>query len=165
MNESSAKIVSTIAGAKDQFEDWFQLDLKKPHAIHIAVMVEPYLSYIFDGSKTAESRFTLNRIAPYKQATVGDLVFLKAGPIVGCFTIAWIKDFDLTEYPIELIKEEYTDAICVDETFWNEKRDKRYATLLGISKVCQLTPVEIPKKDRRAWVTISLHERILKFFA
>lgn len=116
-------------------------------------MSEPFLTYIFDGKKTVESRFSLHKIAPYGKIQPDDVVFMKAGAIVGCFTVAWVKYFDLSEYPIEKIKREYGDAICGNVSFWKIKSEKRYATLIGISKVERLTPVTIEKRDRRAWVS------------
>src|SRR5260370_23796787 len=55
------------------------------YGIHIAVMVEPFLSYILDGTKTIESRFSKNLIPPYRRITPGDLVFLNASPGVAAF--------------------------------------------------------------------------------
>jgi hypothetical protein len=55
------------------------------NGIHLAVFVEPYLSFVLEGKKTVESRFSLNRHAPYEQVRDGDLLVLKksGGPICG----------------------------------------------------------------------------------
>ena len=117
-------------------------------------MSEPYLSYVFEGKKTVESRFSLHKIAPYRKVKSGDIVFMKAGPIVGCFTVSWVKEFSLAEYPTEIIKKEYGDRICADDDFWRQKASKQYATLIGIEDVHRLTPVAITKHDRRGWITL-----------
>jgi len=61
--------------------------------IHLAVLVEPYLSLILDGKKTIESRFSINRHAPFEQVQRGDVLILKrsSGPIEGLCTVsdAW----------------------------------------------------------------------------
>ncbi len=116
--------------------------------IHLAIMNEPFLTYVFEGKKTVESRFSLHKIAPYKKVLPGDMVFMKAGSIVGRFTVAWVKYFDLNEYPIEEIERQYGSEICGDAGFWKTKRTKRYVTLLGIKNVERLTPLHIEKRDR-----------------
>lgn len=122
--------------------------------IHLAVMNEPFLKYVFEGKKTIESRFSLHKIAPYQKVQPGDAVFMKAGPVVGRFTVAWVKYFDLSEYPIEKLRQEYDDAICGDADFWKAKSTKRYVTLMGIQDVNRLPPMQIEKRDRRAWVSL-----------
>lgn len=115
-------------------------------------MNEPFLTYVFQGKKTIESRFSLHKIAPYQKVQSGDVVFMKAGPIVGYFTVAWVKYFNLSEYPIEKIRQEHGDEICGDADFWKAKSTKRYVTLMGIRDVKRLPPIPIEKRDRRAWV-------------
>ena len=48
-----------------------------PFSVHLAILLEPYLQYILDGTKTVESRFSKNRIAPYNMVEPGDVVLLK----------------------------------------------------------------------------------------
>lgn len=119
-------------------------------------MREPFLTYVFEGKKTIESRFSLHKIAPYQKVKPGDTVFMKAGPIVGYFTVTWVKYFDLTVYPTEALQQLYNEAICGDNEFWKAKGAKRYATLIGISNVQRVDPIAIQKHDRRAWVTIEI---------
>ena len=137
--------------AADELANKFGLKAKR---LHIAVMREPFLTYIFEGQKTIESRFSLHKIAPYQRVEVGDAVLLKAGPVVGHFIVAWVKYFDLNEYPIEEIRQQYGAGICGDIEFWKTKRFKRYVTLIGISDVHRVNPYAIEKHDRRAWVTL-----------
>lgn len=154
MTESSARIFAELQTAAQTYPDWARLGLAKVPNIHIAIMSEPFLSYVFDGKKTIESRFSLNKITPYGKAKPGDMVFMKAGQIVGCFTISWVKTYDLQAYPIAEIAKEYGTQICGDDAFWKRKSTKRYATLMGITNVQELTPVKITKLDRRAWLTL-----------
>lgn len=46
-------------------------------AVHVAVMVEPYLTFVVEGQKWIESRLTKNRIAPFGQTSAGDIVLFK----------------------------------------------------------------------------------------
>ena len=154
MTDTESRILQEIHEATRHSQDWQALDLQA-HSIHIAVMSEPFLSYVFNGKKTVESRFSLHRIAPYQKVETGDVVCMKAGAIVGCFTVAWVRYFDLTIYPIADIAARYNEVICGNPTFWQRKADKRYATLMGITNAHMLPPVKISKKDRRAWLSLS----------
>lgn len=154
LKPNEKRILTELQTAVQSHTDWAKLDITKVPSIHVAVMSEPFLSYVFSGKKTVESRFSTNKIAPYGKAQPGDVVFMKAGWIVGCFTISWVKTFDLQEYPITEIAKEYGIQICGDEAFWRHKGTKRYATLMGITNIQRLTPVKITKHDRRAWMTL-----------
>lgn len=154
MNDTAIRILAELYDAGQQHSDWAGL-VQSGHRLHIAVMVEPFLSLVFEGRKTVESRFSHHRIAPYRQVQPQDIVLMKAGPIVGCFTVAWVSDIDLTQTPIQHIATTYGSGICGDADFWRQKADKRYATLLGITSVRRLSPLSISKADRRAWLTLA----------
>jgi hypothetical protein len=135
------------------FDDWAELNFTK-NPIHIAVTNEPFLSLILNGAKTIESRFSLHKIAPFNRISPDDLVFLKSGSIIGCFSVGWVKYFDLDETPISHLKSLYGQQIRGDASFWDERLGKRYATLMGIEKIRPLTPLTISKTDRRAWLDL-----------
>lgn len=129
---------------------------------HLAVLNQPYLDRILDGEKTIESRFTINRVAPYKIVQPGDVLFLKesAGYVKGLISVKEVKYFE------NMVPGEARDlirlnqlALTVDEAFINLKQNSRYATLIHIGEILSIEPLEITKKDRRAWVV--LHERKL----
>src|SRR6202035_5734171 len=58
--------------------------------IHLAVFVEPYLTFVLEGKKTIDSRFSVNRHAPFEQVKNGDLLILKqsSGPICGVCSVS-----------------------------------------------------------------------------
>lgn len=153
MNETSARIQAELHGAAQTCPAW-ALALAGRSDVHIAVMAEPFLSYIFTGRKTVESRFSIHRIAPYNRIKPGDIVLLKAGDIIGCFTADWVEFYSLAEQPLEDIAARYGDAIGGDDDFWIQKSSKQYATLIGIRGVRHLPPLHITKTDRRAWLTL-----------
>jgi hypothetical protein len=157
MNEISARILTELHDAARAYPDWAAI-LAERTTLHIAVTAEPFLSYIFVGKKTVESRFSIHRITPYGHVNPGDIVLMKSGGIVGCFTVSWVELHDLTLDPLEDIAAKYGDAICGDADFWAQKSDKRYATLMGIDAVRRLPPVSITKADRRAWLTLPVEE-------
>lgn len=153
MNETTVRILAELHEAAQLHSDWAAVLSGKP-TIHIAIMSEPYLSYVFTGKKTVESRFSLHRIAPYNHIKPGDIVLMKAGALTGCFTAAWVEFYNLAEHPLEDIANRYGQAICADADFWIQKSSKRYATLIGIKDVRRLPPLHITKADRRAWLTL-----------
>ena len=125
--------------------------------LHLAVFVEPYLRYLLDGRKTVESRFSVNRIAPYQSARVGDIVLLKrtGGPIVGLCRIAAVWFYCLDPSTWASIKGKFTEALCAqDPTFWHQRASASFATLMRVSDVRAIEPIYHPKRDRRGWVIL-----------
>lgn len=124
------------------------------HTMHLGVFAEPWLSYILDGRKTIESRFSKNKIVPYKQITNDDYVVVKksGGDVVAYFRVKEVLFFDLNEVPIENIKNKYSKQLCVDDNFWISKSNSNYATLIVIDKVVKLKPFHITKKGMQTWI-------------
>ena len=152
------RILQQIAAAADTHEDWNQLELfagtSSEVGVHIACMVEPFLGYILEGRKTIESRFSKPLIPPYRNMAVGDIILLKAGPIVASFRAASVDFISLNGRRLARLAAEYSTAICADEEFWAARAGKQHATLIGISDVRQLTPLTVDKRDRRGWVVL-----------
>lgn len=135
-----------------------------PHrSIHLAVLVEPYLSRVLSGEKTHESRFMRRRIAPYGTVAPGDLILLKeaAGPVVGACVATEVWQFDFEETSLTTVRNLFEDGLAVDPSFWVAKADSRYATIIRLTRVCRLAPLRIHKKDRRGWVSFSLAQGVL----
>lgn len=155
---SEARILQQIADAADMYEDWGRLELFAHHSagigVHIACMVEPFLGYILDGRKTIESRFSKPLIPPYMHISIGDIVLLKAGPIVASFTASSVEFIELTGHRLGRLAQDYGEAICADQEFWTARADKRYATLIGVRDVRELTPIRVDKQDRRGWMVL-----------
>lgn len=159
---SDQRIMGELHAAAREHEEWAALAtlLNDPAVgVHLAVMLEPFLSYILNGQKTIESRFSKNAIAPYGRVAVGDLVLLKAGPVVGSFRVALADFITLTDGELARLRREYSAAICADgDEFWDARADKRYATLTGVSDVRKLPPVTVSKRDMRGWVVLRAAE-------
>src|SRR5271169_6453922 len=68
-----------------------------PCAIHLAVFIEPFLGYVLDGTKTVESRFSINRCAPFGKVSQGDVLLLKraGGPVVGITRVLAVWSYHL----------------------------------------------------------------------
>ena len=124
--------------------------------VHLAVFVEPYLSFLLHGQKTVESRFSINKHAPYEQVGNGDILVLKksSGPVCGLcrITNVWFYRLDASSW-LEI--ERYAQALCMDgSVFWQKKRGASFATLMQVDAVRRLEEFDIDKDDPRSWVVV-----------
>jgi hypothetical protein len=136
----------------------FADSLNGHHAVgvHLAVFVEPYLSFLLHGQKTVESRFSINKHAPYEQVGNGDILVLKksSGPVCGLcrITNVWFYRLDASSW-LEI--ERYAQALCMDgSVFWQKKRGASFATLMQVDAVRRLEEFDIDKDDPRSWVVV-----------
>ena len=126
-------------------------------AIHVAIMREPYLSYVLDGSKTIESRFTRNKCAPYQAIKAGDTIYFKksGGKIVANATVSSVKFYILSPGTIDRIFAEFGQQLRITMDFVDQKRDSKYCTLAWITGVKKINPpLPFEKKDQRAWIIL-----------
>jgi dephospho-CoA kinase/ASC-1-like (ASCH) protein len=159
MNKYLFDLVGSIGNS--YWKEKFRKD--KDAKIHLAVMVQPYLSRILSGEKTIESRFSINMIAPFNRIKKGDIVVLKKSgdSVVALFEAGNIECFELnSRNDLIKIKEKYNDRLMIEDIFWEEKISSRYATLIDIQELLLLQPFKINKTSRTAWMTIGpiIHE-------
>lgn len=131
-----------------------QLD---PSSVHLAVMQEPYLSFILSGQKTIESRFSINRIAPFNRVRKRDILLLKrsAGEIMGICEVNQVWFYKLNPNSWTELVDRFSEGICpVDSSFWLSKSRADYATLMQVRHVKPIEGVKFHKADRRGWVVL-----------
>jgi hypothetical protein len=127
------------------------------YALHLAVLVTPYLRLILDGAKTVESRFSVRRGVPWGRISVGDIVLLKrsGGPISGIGYAAEVRFYQLGPGELQRIRDEFGTALAVqDPAFWEQRASAAFATLLRLDHVRPLPPINYAKRDRRGWVIL-----------
>jgi hypothetical protein len=139
------------------------------HAVHLAVLVEPFLSFVLDGSKRIESRFSTVKVAPFGAVREGDVLLLKeaAGPIVAATlaTAVWCFGSLTTRARADLRERFGRDLRDDVPGFWEQRERTRYATFIRLGEVATLaTPLDCPKKDRRGWVVLRDHARQFSLF-
>lgn len=125
--------------------------------VHLAVFVQPFLGYVLDGSKTVESRFSVNATSPYGRVTAGDLLLLKrsGGPIVGVSRAADVWQYELNRHAWQQIKRQFSQALRLDGSdFLERKANASFATLILLDHVRPIAPVLCEKRDRRGWVVL-----------
>lgn len=128
-----------------------------PYSVHLAVFVQPYLGYILEGKKTVESRFSVNRCAPYGRVKSGDVLLLKqtGGAILGVCQVSKAWTYHLDSKSWKEIRHDYTSALCAEDPgFWATRKNASYATLMRVRHVCSIEPIHIDKRDRRGWVVL-----------
>ena len=124
--------------------------------VHLAVLVEPYLTYLLEGRKTVESRFSVNRNAPYEQVCKGDVIVLKrsSGPVVGFCRVSNVWFYRIIPDTWAEI-ERFASALCMDDSeFWQSKKAASYATLMQVEGVTRVVEFDVDKIDPRGWVVI-----------
>ena len=136
-----------------------ELSVTEGAQVHLGVFIEPYLQLIIEGKKTLESRFSINRSAPYCKVNQGDILLLKrsGGPIVGVCRIihSWSYTLDVQQWA--MLKTQHAKALCIDDpAFWERKQKSKYATLMQIRHVQALDPsILFKKSDRRGWIVLN----------
>ena len=129
--------------------------------IHLAIFIEPYLQYIIEGKKTMESRFSVNRIAPFKKIFKDDLILLKksGGFVVGYCFVKEVSFYQLNASILNNIKNYFEKELCIqDSHFWESKKNALYGTLIELGEFNAFSPIRFQKKDRRGWVVLKLNE-------
>jgi hypothetical protein len=126
------------------------------NALHLAVMREPYLTYVVDGRKTIESRFSINRVPPYDCVTRGDVLLLKGlgSPVKAVAIIDEVYQYRLDESTWSTIHGLHAREICASADFYRARAAASYATLMHIEHVCEIEPVTVKKRDRRGWMVV-----------
>ena len=124
-------------------------------ALHVAIFQEPFLTWIIEGRKRVESRFSHHQVAPYGDVGAGDVIALKrvGGPIVGvCLaTACWSYRLDPNTW--SQIRDRFAPLLCAEsEDFWTSRKDARFATLVSIDQVRSVCSIDYHKSDRRGWV-------------
>lgn len=135
-------------------------------ALHLAILVNPYLQLLLDGQKTIESRFSVQRRTPFDQVAQGDVILLKrsGGPILGISIVAQARFYEATPQVLEHIRTHYGAQLGIrDPAFWEARASARFATLLWLEHVMPITPVPFHKRDQRAWVILKrrMHQQSL----
>lgn len=113
---------------------------------------------ILSGEKTVEIRLSQSRIVPYGKVTKDDEVYLKdaGGLILGSVEIDNVLFYDhLTPEMIANIRREYSEAMQIEDSFWQTKVNCHYATIIFLKNPHRfLAAPSYKKHDRRGWVVI-----------
>ncbi len=166
-----AYLIEEIADRMDSLvkgDPYWESHLSKSSSltIHLAIFLEPYLSFILEGRKTVESRFSTHRIAPYEKIQRGDVILLKrsGGPILGLCEVGDVWFYRLDPKTWADIRRKFNYSLCVqDSSFWASRKHASFATLIRVQNIRAIKPMACTKQDRRGWVILknrTKHRRI-----
>lgn len=151
------RALSATDGSLRSLREVLQADVNCSQ-LHVAIFNEPYLTYILEGKKTVESRFSFVRCAPYGKVNAGDFILLKkaGGPVSGLCRVdsAWFYKVDCKT--LGEIRQKFAERICPAEPgFWSDREEALFATLISLTEVRRIQDFHIAKRDRRGWVIIA----------
>lgn len=124
---------------------------------HIAILRQPFFDMVLCGKKTIESRWGMNRNAPYGKISAGDEILLKeTGKSVTAIAKAKrVEFFELTPEKVEEIRQKYGKAIGTDRfTDWQSTLQKRFCTLVWLEDVKRCEPMKVPRSNGAGWIVL-----------
>lgn len=130
--------------------------------IHIAVMVEPYLSKICSGEKYIESRLSKVNMSPFERAGAGDVLLFKrsGGSLRAIAEVQQVLFQELTPGQGALdLAQTFADGLGYEPGYAESKAAARYASLLWLREVRPIKGVPLGKRSRQSWVTIQPDSR------
>ncbi len=70
--------------------------------------------------------------------------------------VAGVENLEnLSSVQVKELEREYNDSILGSAEYWRTKRDARYAVLIWLTDVREITSRPIDKRDRAPWVVLS----------
>src|SRR5205823_3069866 len=96
--------------------DQFWRRLLTPDArLHLAVLVEPYLTLLLSGKKTMESRFSMTRRPPFRRVRRKDILILKrsAGLIAGICQVVDVDFYHLDSAALADLRARFHHSLAI----------------------------------------------------
>lgn len=124
---------------------------------HIVILRQPFFDMILSGEKTIESRFSMNKIAPFKKIRKGDILLLKetGGQVTAKAVAGKIEFFELTPENVEAIRIKFGKQIGTDKIEdWEETKKKKFCTLVWLENVQKVKPFSVPKSNGAGWIVL-----------
>lgn len=124
---------------------------------HIAIFRQPFFDMVLSGEKTIESRWSMNKIAPYNKVRAGDELLLKltGRPVTATAKVKDVKFYELTPEIADDIREKYGKQIGTDKfENWENFRGKRYCTLIWLEDVKITKPQIVQKSNGAGWIAL-----------
>jgi ASC-1-like (ASCH) protein len=137
---------------------------------HLAILNKKLnlLQKIISGEKTIESRWYVNKKAPYGCIKKGDIVYFKNSgePVSVKTVVGGVLQFDnLNNDKILQILKEYGKRLGVDESYASNIGGKKYCVLIFLENVKEIKQFDIDKKGygmMSAWISVDNIVRIKK---
>ena len=133
---------------------------------HVAIMRKKgnLLDMIISGKKTIESRWYINKIAPWNKIKAGDTIYFKESSedVTARAAVTKVLQLELTPQIAKNIIKKYGNLIdpgTSKEDFikWGKEKKKRYCILMFLSNVKKIKPFSIDKTGygiSSAWMCV-----------
>ena len=124
---------------------------------HIAILRQPFFDMVLSGEKTIESRWSMNKIAPYSKVSVGDEILLKltGQPVTATAKVKEVKYYELTPQKAEDIRLRYGKEIGTDKfENWQSTLQKKYCTLIWLYDVKKISPMQVKRSNGAGWIVV-----------
>ena len=124
---------------------------------HLAILRQPFFDMVLNREKTIESRWSMNKIAPYNKVNVGDEILLKltGHPVTATAKVQDVKYYELTPEIVEDIRIKYGKQIGTDKfEDWGSTLQKKYCTLIWLEDVKTIKPLEVPRSNGAGWIVL-----------
>lgn len=124
---------------------------------HIAILRQPFYDMVISGTKTIESRWSMNRCAPFNKIKVGDIIYIKqtGKPVTAKAVAKKVKFYNLTPEIVEEIRVKYGKFIGTDKfEDWQSTLNKKYCTLIWLDKVEKISPIDVPRSNGAGWIIL-----------
>ncbi len=125
---------------------------------HIAILRQPFFNMVMSGEKTIESRWSMNRVAPFNKVKVGDVIYLKetGKDVTASAKVKQVNYYELTPQKVEEIRIKYGKEIGTDKLEdWQSTLQKKYCTLIWLEDVKKIKPVKVPRSNGAGWLLIN----------
>ena len=129
---------------------------------HIAILRQPFFDMVLNGEKTIESRWSMNKIAPYKKVNIGDEILLKltGQPVTATAKVQDVKYYQLTPDIVEDIRTKYGKQIGTDKfENWESTLQKKYCSLIWLEDVKTINPLKVPRSNGAGWIVLKDFEQ------
>lgn len=124
---------------------------------HLVILKKAYLDSILSGHKRAECRLSRTRRLPFGRVRKNDTLWLKqsGGPVRAIAQVSGVRFFHpLSTKTLKELQARYSQILQADPTFFAERADAQYATLIRLTQVTHIEPFRVNKSDGRAWIVL-----------
>lgn len=127
---------------------------------HVAILDRKYLTKILSGDKTIESRWSIYEIAPYKQVSTNDKIYLKVsgGKVIAKAKAGKCLFFDNLDSKENLrLFKKYNNKIKADKSYFNRIKNRKFCTLIFLKNVSEIPSFDINRNgfgSGAAWLPV-----------
>jgi ASC-1-like (ASCH) protein len=105
---------------------------------HVVLVKPGYADMMLDGRKTIEIRVSRYRIAPFRQVSPGDTLYIRGtgAGYMATASVAWVVFHEgLGAEQIADLKNTHNHGVQADARFWRDRRHACFATVIGLADV------------------------------